>query len=65
VTSAAWSDTFGVSVGLAYLWHPDRGPVTTEHVTSGTYAVDVGGEIHLADVGLRAPFDPSNERVRS
>lgn len=65
VTSAAWSDTFGVSVGLAYLWRPDRGPVTTEHVTSGTYAVDVGGGIHLADVGLRAPFDPSNERVRS
>jgi heterotetrameric sarcosine oxidase gamma subunit len=65
VTSAAWSATLGTSVGLAYVWTRDRAPVTTEHLTTGAYAVDVGGDVRTATVGLRAPFDPANERVRS
>jgi len=64
-TSAAWSDTLGACVGLAYVWHQDRRPVTTDHITSGTYELNVGWGIHVAQVGLRAPFDPANERVRS
>ena len=65
VTSAAWSDTLGACVGLAYVWRRDREPVTTEHVVSGSYELNVGGGIHVAAVGLRAPFDPANARVRS
>ena len=65
VTSAAWSDTLGTSAGLAYIWRRDREAVTAEHLTSGTYEINVGGRLHAATVGLRAPFDPSNERVRS
>jgi heterotetrameric sarcosine oxidase gamma subunit len=65
VTSAAWSGTLGACVGLAYIWRRDRGPVTTEHLTSGTYEVNVGGRLHGATIGLRAPFDPSNERIRA
>jgi len=64
VTSAAWSATLGTSVGLAYVWHRDRGPVTAEHVGTGSYAVNVGGRIHAVTVGLKAPFDPANERIR-
>ena len=64
VTSAAWSATLGTSVGLAYVWHRDRGPVTAEHVGTGSYAVNVGGRIHAVTVGLKAPFDPTNERIR-
>jgi 4-methylaminobutanoate oxidase (formaldehyde-forming) len=64
-TSAAWSQTMGASVGLAYVWHRDRGPVTVEHLTSGTYEINVGGRIHAATVGLRAPFDPDNRRIRA
>ncbi len=63
VTSAAWSATLGAAVGLAYVWRPDRGPVGIDHVTSGTYEIDVGGGIHAASVGPRAPFDPANERI--
>ncbi len=65
VTSAAWSDTLGACVGLAYVWHRDRGPVTAEHLTTGSFEINVGGGIHAATVGLKAPFDPGNERVRS
>jgi 4-methylaminobutanoate oxidase (formaldehyde-forming) len=31
VTSAAWSDTFGRGVGLAYLWRRDGDPVTADY----------------------------------
>jgi 4-methylaminobutanoate oxidase (formaldehyde-forming) len=65
VTSAAWSETLGTCAGLAYIWRRDRGVITPEHLTTGTYEINVGGRLHAATVGLRAPFDPSNERVRS
>jgi 4-methylaminobutanoate oxidase (formaldehyde-forming) len=65
VTSAAWSGTLGASVGLAYVWRPDRGPVTRELLQHGTYQVNAGGRLHDASVGLRAPYDPSNRRIRS
>jgi 4-methylaminobutanoate oxidase (formaldehyde-forming) len=64
VTSVAWSGTLGASVGLAYLWRQDGNAITTDHVTSGHYQLDVGGRLHVVRVGLRAPFDPSNERIR-
>ncbi len=64
VTSAAWSGTLGASVGLAYVWRPDRGPVTRELIEHGTYQVNAGGRLHDASVGLRAPYDPSNLRIR-
>jgi glycine cleavage system aminomethyltransferase T len=65
VTSVAWSGSLGACVGLAYVWRRDREPLTADHLTSGTYELDVGGRLYAAGVGLRAPFDPSNERVRS
>ncbi len=64
VTSAAWSGTLGASVGLAYLWRQDGRSLTTDHVGTGRYQLDVGGRLHLARVGLRPPFDPSNQRIR-
>ena len=64
VTSAAWSGTLGAGVGLAYLWRRDGDAVTADHVGTGRYELDVGGRLHVARVGLRPPFDPSNERIR-
>jgi len=65
VTSAAWSATLGACVGLAYVWGKNREPVTSDHLASGSYEINVGGGIHPATVGLHAPFDPGNERIRS
>ncbi len=65
VTSVAWSGTLGACVGLAYVWRPDREPLTPDHLRSGTYELNVGGRLHRAEVGLRAFFDPSNERVQA
>jgi glycine cleavage system aminomethyltransferase T len=65
VTSAAWGATIGSCVALAYIWRPDGAPVTADHLTGGDYLIDVGGVRYPADVSLRAPYDPANERVRA
>jgi glycine cleavage system aminomethyltransferase T/glycine/D-amino acid oxidase-like deaminating enzyme len=64
VTSAAWGATIGASVGMAYVRRPDGGPVTADYLKSGSYQVNVGGEVHGATVSLRPPFDPDGEKVR-
>ena len=64
VTSVAWSETLGSSVGLAYLWRPDGDVVTADRVNTGRYELDVGGRLHVARVGLRPLYDPTNERIR-
>jgi glycine cleavage system aminomethyltransferase T/glycine/D-amino acid oxidase-like deaminating enzyme len=64
VTSAAWGETLGASVGLGYLRHPAGEAVTADFVRSGAYQVDIGGALGPVTVGLRPPFDPAGERVR-
>ncbi|WP_314174286.1 GcvT family protein [Streptomyces winkii] len=64
VTSAAWGATLGACAGLAYVWRRDGAPVTRDYLTSGTYEVDIGGELSPATVHLRPPFDPDFSRVR-
>ena len=64
MTSAAWGETLGASVGLGYLRHPAGDAVTADFVRSGTYQVNVGGTICPATAGLRPPFDPAGDRFR-
>lgn len=54
VTSAAWGETVGSSVGLAYVRHD--GPVTSEWLSSSGFEVDVAGERFPARLTLRAPL---------
>ncbi len=64
VTSAAWGETLGGAVGLAYLRDPAGDPVTAEFVGAGTYAVNVGGQLVGARVGLRPPYDPAGKKIK-
>jgi 4-methylaminobutanoate oxidase (formaldehyde-forming) len=64
VTSAAWGEALSAVVGLAYIWDPSGSVLTPEFVRSGSYQVNVGGEVRNAAVSLRPPFDPAGERVR-
>ncbi len=64
VTSGAWGETLGGAVGLAYLHHPGGDVVTPDYLRSGSYRVNVGGQICPATVHLRPPYDPSGVRVR-
>ncbi|WP_295657714.1 FAD-dependent oxidoreductase [uncultured Nocardioides sp.] len=54
VTSAAWGETVGSTVGLAYLRHD--GPVRQEWLDAGGLEVDVAGERHRVTCTLRAPL---------
>ncbi len=63
VTSGAWGETLGACVGLAYVRDPAGRAVTPDYLRSGTYQVNVGGQLYPATVHLRAPFDPAGDRV--
>lgn len=64
VTSAAFGTTIGSCVGLAYVWRPDGAPVTAEYLDEGHWQVNVGGTLVDATVSLKAPYDPTSERIR-
>ena len=64
VMSGAWGEALGAYVGLAYVRHPDGDVVTPAHLRSGTYQVNVAGDIRPATLHLRPPYDPQGTRVR-
>jgi glycine cleavage system aminomethyltransferase T/glycine/D-amino acid oxidase-like deaminating enzyme len=64
VTSAAFGATLGAAVGLGYLRDPAGGLATGEFVRSGTYQVNVGGQLVSASIHLRPPYDPASSRVK-
>jgi heterotetrameric sarcosine oxidase gamma subunit len=64
VTSAAWGETTGSCVGLAFLRAADRAKVDAEWVGAGDYEVNVGGHLHPIIVSLKAIYDPSNSKIR-
>ncbi|MGH3301447.1 MAG: glycine cleavage T C-terminal barrel domain-containing protein [Streptosporangiaceae bacterium] len=65
VTSAAWGESVGGAVGLAYLRDPAGVPVTPGFVLDGRYEVNVDGCLVPAAVGLRPPYDPDGKKIRS
>jgi glycine cleavage system aminomethyltransferase T len=64
VMSGAWGEALGAYVGLAYVRHPDGDVVTPAYLRSGSYQVNIGGDIRRATVHLRPPYDPAGTRVR-
>ncbi|HEY1322195.1 MAG TPA: aminomethyltransferase family protein, partial [Streptosporangiaceae bacterium] len=64
VMSGAWGEALGAYVGLAYVRHPDGDVVTPAYLRSGSYQVNIGGDIRPATVHLRPPYDPAGTRVR-
>ncbi|WP_099040239.1 GcvT family protein [Mycobacterium neglectum] len=64
VTSAAWGETTGACVGLAYVRRSDGGVVDADWVKGGSYQVNVGGRLYPISASLRPLYDPANERIR-
>jgi heterotetrameric sarcosine oxidase gamma subunit len=64
VMSAAWGETLGAAVGLAYLRDPAGDAVTADFARAGTYSVNVGGQLVSATVGLRPPYDPAGKKMK-
>jgi len=66
LTAAAWGESLGAAVGLAYLRDPGCAsePVTAEFVKAGQYEVNIGGQLTGAVVSLRPPYDPAGKKVK-
>ncbi|TDL09601.1 FAD-dependent oxidoreductase [Mycolicibacterium obuense] len=63
-TSAAWGETTGACVGLAYLRAPDGSVVDADWVRAGDYEISVGSRRYPISVSLRSLYDPAGERIR-
>jgi glycine cleavage system aminomethyltransferase T/glycine/D-amino acid oxidase-like deaminating enzyme len=64
VTSAAWGETLGSCVALAYVWRRDGDVVTSEYLNDGRYEINVGGTVIAASLHLKPPFDPTSVKVK-
>ena len=64
MNSSAWGETIGSCVGLAYLRCAYNVVVSADWVKSGSYEVNVGGQLHPVSVSMRPLYDPTNERIR-
>ncbi len=63
-TSAMFGHTIGRSIALGYVRRPD-GPVTADWLAAGSYEVEIATQRFLASASLRAPYDPTNARIRA
>lgn len=63
VTSAAWGETTGACVGLAYL-RAGGSPIDAAWVKAGSYEINVNGTLFPIEVSLKALYDPTNTRIR-
>ena len=64
ITSAAFGHTVGRAIGLGYVTRKD-GPVTEAWLAEGRFEVEVAHERVAAGAALRAPYDPTNARIRA
>jgi glycine cleavage system T protein len=64
VTSAMFGHTIGRSIGLGYVRRSDA-PITADWLAAGTYEVEVETERVPARASFRAPYDPTNARIRA
>jgi 4-methylaminobutanoate oxidase (formaldehyde-forming) len=64
VSSAAWGETVGACVGLAYVRSSDGAPVDATWVRAGHYQVNVGGTLYPITAALKPIHDPTNSRIR-
>ena len=65
ISSAAYGHTLGRALGLGYSTDPGSGLVTREYVESGSYEIEIGLDRYPAHASLKAPYDPTNSRIRS
>ncbi len=64
VTSAAWGETVGGCVGLAYVRAADNSVINADWVKEGHYQVNVGGQLYPISVSLRPIYDPTSTKIR-
>ncbi|MGZ6778620.1 MAG: glycine cleavage T C-terminal barrel domain-containing protein, partial [Mycobacterium sp.] len=64
-TSAAWGQTVGGCVGLAYVRAADGSVIDADWVKAASYQVNVGGQLYPISASLRPIYDPTSAKIRS
>jgi 4-methylaminobutanoate oxidase (formaldehyde-forming) len=64
ITSAMFGHTIGRSIGLGYVRRSD-GPITADWLAAGAYEVEIATERFPTRASFRAPYDPTNARIRA
>jgi 4-methylaminobutanoate oxidase (formaldehyde-forming) len=64
VSSAAWGESVGSCVGLAYVWDPAGDPISLDWVRAGSYEVNAGGDRHPVTVSTKPQYDPDGAKIR-
>jgi len=64
-TSGRYGHTVGAAVALAWVEHPDGGPVDGAFLERNVFRVEVAGEPVDARLSLRAFHDPDRKRVKT
>ena len=62
LTSGAYGFKIGSAVGMGYVKNEDR--ITDQWVLDGKYELEVEGKMIPAEVHIRSPYDPKNQRPR-
>lgn len=52
------------SLGYGYVKAPEGGKVTNAYLKEGEYTVERMGDVYPAQIHVKSPFDPSNNRVK-
>ena len=62
--SGSYGHTLGGAVGLAMI-EGSEGPVTAEYLATGTWEVDIAGEIFPCSCSLSPLYDPKMQRIKA
>jgi heterotetrameric sarcosine oxidase gamma subunit len=61
--TGAYGFTLGGAIGMGFVHH--EADASIEFINSGTYEIDIAGDLYPARASLRPLYDPLNTRVRS
>ena len=64
VRSGSYGHTLGGAVGLAMI-EGGQEPVTTDYLASGTWEIDIAGELYPCHCSLSPMYDPKMRRIKS
>ena len=61
---AGYGYHIGKSIAYGYVTDPSGKPVKNDFIKSGNYEIESMGTKYAANVHLKSPFDPKNERIK-
>ena len=64
IRRAGYGYFIGKSIAYGYISHPDGASVKNDFIKAGKYQIESMGTKFDANVHIKSPFDPKNERIK-